>query len=145
MNGFKKRWELAVALYGEIIPEFKLIAGELPPLQNLPPREAENRFLTAIKSFFQVFSQQEEPLIVFLDDLQWLDSTSLKLIEALLTADLDNGLLFIGAYRVNEMPEKHLEALQEIIANNQLGLHEIPFGSFRFFRNAKAGGWYPEV
>lgn len=134
---FQKALGTGGGIIGEIIPEFKLIAGELPPLQNLPPREAENRFLTAIKSFFQVFSQQEEPLIVFLDDLQWLDSTSLKLIEALLTADLDNGLLFIGAYRVNEMPEKHLEALQEIIANNQLGLHEIPLEAFDFSETQK--------
>jgi predicted ATPase len=46
--------------------------------------------------FIHVFTTQEHPLVLFLDDLQWADSASLKFIE-LLMSDRDNRyLLLIG-------------------------------------------------
>ena len=37
------------------------------------------------QNFIKVFIQREHPLVIFLDDLQWADSASLKLIEILMT------------------------------------------------------------
>eukprot|EP00957_Ditylum_brightwellii_P205542 15344324-Ditylum_brightwellii.AAC.1 len=49
----------------------------------------------------------ECPLIWFLDDLQWSDETSLDLLKDVLSnIDLDN-MLFIGAYRCNEVNDEH--------------------------------------
>ncbi|MBV9286501.1 MAG: AAA family ATPase, partial [Hyphomicrobiales bacterium] len=54
-----------------------------------------------------VFARPEHPLALFLDDLQWLDTATLDLLEDLLSrSDLRN-LLLIGAYRDNEVTGSH--------------------------------------
>ncbi len=54
--------------------------------------------------------------MVFLDDLQWVDSASLKLIEHIITNADTRYLLLIGAYRDNEVSASHplLQTLEDI-------------------------------
>ncbi|BAY92901.1 MULTISPECIES: trifunctional serine/threonine-protein kinase/ATP-binding protein/sensor histidine kinase [unclassified Tolypothrix] len=89
----------------EVIPELENIIGEQPPAVELSGTAAENRFNLLFQKFTQVFTTKEHPLVIFLDDLQWADSASLKLIQ-LLMADTCH-LLLIGAYRDNEVPPAH--------------------------------------
>lgn len=91
----------------DVIPEMELIIGKQPPIQILKSTEAQNRFNLVFQNFIKVFAQSSHPLILFLDDLQWTDLASLKLIE-LLTMDPDIQYLFlIGAYRNNEVNPVH--------------------------------------
>jgi predicted ATPase/class 3 adenylate cyclase/tRNA A-37 threonylcarbamoyl transferase component Bud32 len=90
----------------EIIPEVELIIGQQPPLLDLAPAEAQTRFNLVFQDFIKVFTNPAHPLAIFLDDLQWADGASLKLIELLLTSS-DAGLLLIGAYRDNEVNAAH--------------------------------------
>jgi predicted ATPase len=91
----------------EVIPELERIIGEQPPALELTGSAAQNRFNRLFENFIQVFTTQEHPLVIFLDDLQWADSASLKLIQ-LLTSDRDRPYLFlIGAYRDNEVSPLH--------------------------------------
>ena len=89
----------------EVIPELSIIIGEQPPAVELSGTAAQNRFNLLFQKFTQVFTSIEHPLVMFLDDLQWADSASLKLIQ-LLMADTSH-LLLIGAYRDNEVPPGH--------------------------------------
>ncbi|WP_392532204.1 AAA family ATPase [Nostoc sp. C117] len=89
----------------EVIPELEKIIGQQPPAIELLGTAAQNRFNLIFQKFTQVFTSKEHPLVMFLDDLQWADSASLKLIELLMT---DTGhLLLIGAYRDNEVNLAH--------------------------------------
>ncbi len=91
----------------EVIPELEMIVGQQPPVAELSGSAAQNRFNLLLQKFIHVFSTKEHPLVVFLDDLQWADSASLKLIELLIN-DANNGhLLLIGAYRDNEVTPDH--------------------------------------
>ena len=91
----------------DVIPELELIVGEQPEVSKLGSSESQNRFNLAFKQFIHVFTQKAHPLVLFLDDLQWADSASLKLVHVLLT-DLDSQyLLVIGAYRDNEVSPTH--------------------------------------
>ena len=54
-----------------------------------------------------MFARPEHPLTLFLDDLQWLDSATLDLIEDLLTQSDVPHLMLIGAYRNNEVNSSH--------------------------------------
>ncbi|MCU0544210.1 MAG: AAA family ATPase [Oscillatoriaceae cyanobacterium Prado104] len=91
----------------EIIPEIELIIGRQSPAPKLGAIESQNRFNQVLKQFISVFATKEHPLVIFLDDLQWGDAASLKLIE-LLMSDSDNKyLLLIGAYRDNEVSAAH--------------------------------------
>ncbi|MEH1944222.1 MAG: ATP-binding sensor histidine kinase [Nostoc sp.] len=89
----------------EVIPELSKIIGEQPPAIELSGTSAQNRFNFLFQKFTQVFTSAEHPLVMFLDDLQWADSASLKLIQLLMA---DTGHLFIiGAYRDNEVHPGH--------------------------------------
>ena len=57
--------------------------------------------------FLGVFARKEHPLALFLDDLQWLDAATLKLIEHIVTHPDVRHLLLIGAYRDNEVSPSH--------------------------------------
>jgi len=100
----------------DVIPEVELIVGQQPTVIELPPTEAQNRFNLVFKKFIQVFTQKEHPLVMFLDDLQWADSASLKLIQILTTNLEGQYLLTIGAYRDNEVSPTHplMQMLDEI-------------------------------
>ncbi|XXX76958.1 AAA family ATPase [Sorangium sp. So ce134] len=91
----------------ELIPELALIVGEAPPVAALGPSESQNRFDMVFRSFLGVFTAPSRPLVLFLDDLQWADPASLRLLRLLLT-DPDTGhLLVVGAYRDNEVSPAH--------------------------------------
>ncbi|WP_341529795.1 AAA family ATPase [Nostoc sp. UHCC 0302] len=84
----------------EVIPELSRIIGQQPPAPELSGTAAQNRFNLLFQKFTQVFNTATHPLVMFLDDLQWADSASLKLIQ-LLMANTEH-LFLIGAYRDNE-------------------------------------------
>ena len=50
---------------------------------------------------------RDHPIILFLDDLQWIDEQSLDLLSTLLLDKSLQYLYFIGAYRSNEVTENH--------------------------------------
>ncbi len=110
----------------EVIPELELIVGSQPQLAQLSATAAETRFNWVFTDFVQIFSQASHPLVLFLDDLQWADSASLKLIQVLLTANNSNYLLLLGAYRDNEVSAAHplLQTLQKI-GNEQVRIERI--------------------
>lgn len=95
----------------DVLPEVELIIGPQPPIEPLPPTETENRFNRVFQNFIQVFTQAEHPLVIFLDDLQWADSASLKLLRLLVAVNNSQYLFLIGAYRDNEVETTHPLAL----------------------------------
>ncbi len=91
----------------EVIPEIELIVGQQPPVPSLPPLESKNRFNLVFQKFIRVFYQSEHPLVIFLDDLQWGDLATLKLLEVLMTDEETKYLFLVGAYRDNEVGGDH--------------------------------------
>ncbi len=91
----------------DIIPQVKLIVGKQPDVPKVGQTESENRFNRVFQNFIQVFCQEEHPLVIFLDDLQWADSSTLKLIELMLMDTNTQNLFLIGAYRDNEVNPTH--------------------------------------
>ncbi|MBE9039574.1 serine/threonine-protein kinase PknK, partial [Oscillatoriales cyanobacterium LEGE 11467] len=91
----------------DVVPEIDLIIGAQPSLPFLSASEYQKRFNTVLKSFFQIFSNRQHPLIIFLDDLQWADSASLKLIEFLVTSPKIPYLMLVITYRENEVSCGH--------------------------------------
>ena len=110
-----RRWreKLTVAL-GEnaqilidLVPELELIIGPQAPVKALSPGQSEIRFNTTFSHFIRVFAGAERPLVVFLDDMQWVDAASLKLVRYLTTSATGLRLLFVAAYRDNEVNAAH--------------------------------------
>ncbi|AKJ06172.1 Signal transduction histidine kinase CheA [Archangium gephyra] len=91
----------------DLVPQLALVMGPQPAVPELPPSEAQHRFKQVFLQFLGVFATAEHPLVMFLDDLQWADLASLRLLQALLTEENAPPVLWIGAYRDNEVSPSH--------------------------------------
>ncbi len=89
----------------EVLPELEKIIGQQPPAPELSGSSAQYRFQLLIQKFVQVFSSAEHPLVLFLDDLQWADTESLKSLQVLVQNT--RHLLVLGAYRDQEISPDH--------------------------------------
>ena len=90
-----------------LLPELELVIGPQPPVPELPPHETQHRFQVVFRRFLSAFAKKEYPLVLFLDDLQWIDAATLTLLEHLLSHPGAHYLLIIGAYRDNEVGLSH--------------------------------------
>ncbi|OCQ89788.1 serine/threonine protein kinase [Nostoc sp. MBR 210] len=108
----------------DVIPELERIIGKQPPVPELSGTAAENRFYLIWQKFTKVFTSNKHPLVLFLDDLQWSDSASLKLMQLLITES--QYLLLIGAYRDHEVSPIHplMLTLGEI-EKKQTTIHQL--------------------
>ena len=114
----------------DLIPELTLIIGEQPPVPVLEPQQQQGRFQLVFRRFIGVFARAERPLVLFLDDLQWLDAATLDLLEDLLIRVDVQYLLLIGAYRDNEVDAAHpLMRRLTAIRNSGAKVSEIKLGS----------------
>ncbi|MEH2066453.1 MAG: AAA family ATPase [Nostoc sp.] len=95
----------------DVIPEVELIIGKQSPVSEVGATEAQNRFHRIFGQFVRVFCSKSHPLAIFLDDLQWIDSATLNLIELMLLDEQAQSLFLIGAYRDNEVKPTHPLAL----------------------------------
>jgi PAS domain S-box-containing protein len=115
-------------LLTDLIPNLVRLIGPQPTVAVLSPVDAQLRFQSVFQRFVGVFARAEHPLVIFIDDLQWLDPATLTLIEYLLLHPDTRHLLVIGAYRDNEVDSAHplmlrLEALRRTGARvNQIVL-----------------------
>ena len=112
-----------------LIPELATIVGEQPPIPDLPPEQARNRFQMVFRRFLSAFAQPEHPLALFLDDLQWLDAATLELLEHMVAEPDVRHVLLIGAYRANELDPSHalVRTLQRIRGAG-MSVQEIALG-----------------
>ena len=117
----------------DVLPVIEWIIGKQPKVPQLGPTESQNRFNLVFQNFMRVFCQPEHPLVMFLDDLQWVDSATLKLLELVVINQDNTALFLIGAYRDNEVLPTHplmmtLDKLrEENITINQITLKSLAF------------------
>jgi predicted ATPase/signal transduction histidine kinase/tRNA A-37 threonylcarbamoyl transferase component Bud32 len=91
----------------DVVPSLEVIVGWQPPVPPLSPAEAQSRFNFVFQQLLGALAAEEHPLVLFLDDLQWADLPSLKLLESLLVESGLCHVLIIGAYRDNEVSAVH--------------------------------------
>ncbi|MCY1069339.1 AAA family ATPase [Nannocystis sp. RBIL2] len=91
----------------DVVPSLTHVLGAQPAVPVLGPIEAQNRLKWCFLRFVSVLARGAHPLVLFLDDLQWIDAASLGLLRALLTDDSLEALFFCGAYRDNEVAPGH--------------------------------------
>ena len=110
----------------DLIPALELVIGKQPATITLTSTEAQNRLQLVFHQFVRVLAQADHPLVLFVDDLQWIDAASLKLLEHLLNQPDMQHLLLIGAYRDNEVDSSHPLMLGIASLRKRAGVvHEI--------------------
>ncbi len=112
----------------DLIPEIELIIGPQPKLPELDTVEAQKRFNLVFLDFIFVLSAVSKPLVLFIDDVQWIDPASLALLEGLGKRKIPN-LLVLCAYRDNEISSDHkIVSVFEKLQNESLMQEHIALG-----------------
>jgi predicted ATPase/GAF domain-containing protein/tRNA A-37 threonylcarbamoyl transferase component Bud32 len=94
-----------------LLPELGQILGPVSPVAELSAREAQLRLTRSFRDLLRALATAVEPLVVFLDDLQWTDGATPRLLAELLGDGALRHTFFIGAYRDNEVTPGHLLSL----------------------------------
>ena len=90
----------------EVIPALALVVGPQPPVLELGPAEAQARVALLFRKLLAAVAEPGRPMVLFLDDLQWADAASLRLLEQLCDREARH-LLLMAAYRDSEVPAHH--------------------------------------
>ena len=131
MERWKSRIRTALGPNGQlmtrVIPELEQMIGPQPPLPEMGALESRNRFTAVLLDFIDLFCEKTHPLVIFLDDLQWVDADTLKLVESIAQDPEKKPLLFLGAYRDNEVDAGHQLTIScEVIKKSGQPLQTIP-------------------
>lgn len=123
LNEWRKAIQQAIgrrgAVIAQVIPELEWIIGKQQPVDELPPKESQNRFLMVFRDFIRVFTRGRRPLVIFIDDMQWADCSSINLFKYLSQDANLRHILFVGAFRDNEISEGH--PIAEMLAGLNTG------------------------
>ena len=112
-------------------PQMEEIIGEYPDLVPLDPDREYQRFITISGQFFLNLSKVENGLIIFLDDMQWLDEGSFELLNAIANDASGYPILIIGTYRDNEVTCEHsLSLFKKNAIKNEYSIIEISIDYF---------------
>jgi diguanylate cyclase (GGDEF)-like protein len=100
----------------DIIPALEHTVGKCPPIIPLNPAEAKIRLHLLFRKFVKLFTSDTKPLIIFIDDVQWASISLLELIKDMMLTSEIRRVMFILAYRDNEVMAGHplLNMLEEI-------------------------------
>ena len=118
------RVRAAVGKDGGVITEItnavELLLGPQDTPAPLPATEARARFQRVFQRFLHAFADADSPLVLFLDDLQWADPSSLSLIQRLVGDPIGGHMLLLGAYRDNEVNPEH-DLTRTVVALERMG------------------------
>ncbi|MCX5873297.1 MAG: serine/threonine-protein kinase PknK, partial [Deltaproteobacteria bacterium] len=116
----------------EVIPEIELIVGPQPMVTELGHIEAQARFRIVFQEFMRALCYGEHPIVIFLDDIQWADTSSIKLLELLMTDSDIRYLFLIAAYRDEEVDSSHpLLTTLEAFRKAHILINSIRLGPLR--------------
>lgn len=88
------------------VPELETLIGPQPPLPDLSPQEAENRLAFTVRDFIHVFTSLDHPLVMFLDDFQWIDEPSLFVLKHIAMSPVAKNIMIILCYRDKEITKE---------------------------------------
>ena len=119
----QKRWKRWVSqqlgkdlwLLSGMVPDIELMFNARQKInsrskQSPPPAELENRVANAFQKILT--GSNDHPILLFLDDLQWVDGGSLNLLKSLLNQRDKHSLLLLAAYRDDELEATHPLSLE---------------------------------
>src|SRR5690606_18267731 len=90
-----------VALPGVLVPEWAAFL-ETSAESHAPATEGGlNRLAVAIHALLRCFAQPDAPVLVTLDDLQWADDSSLRILELVLELGAPANLVLLASVRTS--------------------------------------------
>lgn len=91
----------------EFVPALARLIEPGSKPQSLPSNEAYTRLLLSFSRFISTFAHPSHPLVLLLDDMQWSDPATLRLLELLIKDKLLSHIMIVLSYRDNEVINTH--------------------------------------
>ena len=108
---WKNKWMSGIGDQAGVLikrfPSLERIVGPQQGRQHGSPSEENAHFVDVFQRLLEVSSSAQNPLILFVDDLQWADVETIELLEKTLTETPNLHLLVIGTYRTSEVQSDH--------------------------------------
>lgn len=108
---WRQRFLQAVGENGQlvinVIPELELLIGKQPPVPEFSGIEAARRFQRTFLEFLLATSCPESVLVECMDNMQWIDPTTMAALLELLKHPGNQSRLVIFAYRDGEVESTH--------------------------------------
>ncbi|HRS18896.1 MAG TPA: AAA family ATPase, partial [Bacteroidales bacterium] len=110
-----------------VIPDFEKIMGKQNRIEDLAAIESQNRFIVTFLKFVQCIARNTPSLVLFLDDIQSADATSLEMIKNILSDTNSNSIMIIISYRSQEILRvQGFETVIQKIKDVGIKIYEIP-------------------
>lgn len=116
----------------DVVPELELVLGAQPPLPSLDPESNEKRFFVVVQNFLRVISGRNHKIVIFLDDIQWMDMSSMKLFRELLHDDESSYFMLITSYRSDLDAPDIEEPVKEFIERSETIFNVIELPPLKF-------------
>jgi signal transduction histidine kinase len=110
-------------LLSAVVPEFAGLLAVAPDAGD--PLTAQVRAQRLGVAVLRAVASQERPIVVFLDDLQWAGRTPLGSVDLVLTEEVVENLLVIGAFRNGDMAAAHPLAVPLSRWSHQTGVRHL--------------------
>jgi PAS domain S-box-containing protein len=108
---WSERIQIAIAPHGQLLtdlcPQLEKVIGPQPSVRPVDEVLARPRFQRVLTRFLHALCQPDHPVVLFLDDLQWITEDSSILWESILSTVSLKNLLIVGVYRDNDLDHGH--------------------------------------
>jgi ABC-type oligopeptide transport system substrate-binding subunit/DNA-binding SARP family transcriptional activator len=90
-----------------LLPDLRLAFPDLPEPMDVFDETARQRLFDAVVHFLQAEVGRRRSVVVFLDDLHWVDPSTLDLLHYLVRRLAEMPIWFVGTYRPEEVSLSH--------------------------------------
>ncbi|MEM1282700.1 MAG: AAA family ATPase [Chlamydiota bacterium] len=114
----------------DFLPRLETIVGKQQELPKVGIEQTKNRFELAIYRFVKVICSYH-PLVIFLDDIQWTNTSFFNLMSKLIcSGDIEN-ILLILSYRSEEVSGSHPLTIFLLGIKEQIKIYDINIGGLK--------------
>jgi predicted ATPase len=115
-----------VELVCALVPEWSAVAGITPNHADPTLDGGIERLALMIHGLLRCHAEPDKPLVLALDDLQWADASSLRILELVLAQPEQANLLVIGALRSADANSGVNAAVQQRLSSSAAELTLLP-------------------
>ncbi|MDP3521461.1 MAG: EAL domain-containing protein [Hydrogenophaga sp.] len=95
------------AVLFDFLPRLALLLGQQPEPTRLPGEASRVRFELMVGRLIEALATRASPLVLVIDDIQWADNATLRLLRGLVRSPSIHNLLVVGVYRSEAVDAAH--------------------------------------
>lgn len=116
------------ALLIQHLPILRNFLSDLEPEElQLSLSQQKHHLLLSLQRLVHLFACAEHPLVLVIENMQWIDYDLLHLLQQLYTFPQENYILIVGTYRTSEQHETYpLSLIEDILYQDEIPYYNIP-------------------